>query len=309
MTNADFEKLVDTSYEWIVSRTGIRERRIAGDGITCSDMAVEACRKALEMAGCPNEDVELLIIATVTPDYRLPSNACVVQEKMGLPNAAAFDVVAACSGFISGLSIGRAYIESGQYRKVLVVGAEHLSSIANYADRGTCVLFGDAAGAVLLEATTEDTGIRSTFMKSDGNLREWLWMKIGGSKFPYQLGIDPAGEDKIYMSGSDIFKVAVKEMGKASLAVLEQSGVSPEQIKWVVPHQANLRIIEALAKRLNIPMERVYLNIEKYGNTSSASVPLALDEANRQGLIARGDHILMVAFGGGLFWGSALVKW
>lgn len=309
MTNADFEKLVDTSDEWIVSRTGIRERRIADNGITCSDMAVEACKKALEMAGCPNEDVELLIIATVTPDYRLPSNACVVQEKMGLPNAAAFDVVAACSGFISGLSIGRAYIESGQYRKVLVAGAEHLSSIANYKDRGTCVLFGDAAGAVLLEATTEESGILATFLKSDGNLREWLWTRIGGSKFPYQLGVDPAGEDKIYMSGSDIFKVAVKEMGKASLEVIKKAGVTADQIKWVVPHQANLRIIESLAKRLNVPMERVYLNIEKYGNTSSASVPLALDEANRQGVISRGDHILMVAFGGGLFWGSALVKW
>ncbi|PWB69372.1 3-oxoacyl-ACP synthase [candidate division GN15 bacterium] len=309
MTNADFEKLVDTSDEWIVSRTGIRERRIAGDGITGSDMAVEACKRALDMAGCPNEEVDLLVLATVTPDYRLPSNACVVQEKMGLPNAAAFDVVSACSGFINGLSIAKAYIETGQYRKILVVGTEYLSSIANYADRSTCVLFGDAAGAVLVEATTEDAGIRSTFLKSDGSMREWLWIKVGGTKYPYQKGTDPQGLDKIYMSGSDIFKVAVREMGRASQAVIENAGIAPEQIRWVVPHQANLRIIEALVKRLNVPMDRVYLNIEKYGNTSSASVPLALDEANRQGLIARGDHVLMVAFGGGLFWGSALVKW
>ncbi len=309
MTNADFEKLVDTSDEWIVSRTGIRERRIADNGITGSDMAVEACKKALEMARCRNDEVDLLILGTVTPDYRLPSNACVVQEKMGLTNAAAFDVVAACSGFLNGLSIAKAYIENGQYRKILVVGSEYLSSIANYKDRGTCVLFGDAAGAVLVEATTEDAGIRSTFMKSDGTLREWLWIKVGGAKYPYQTGTDPAGLDKISMSGSDIFKVAVREMARASQAVMDGSGIGPDQIRWVVPHQANLRIIEALAKRLDVPMERVYLNIERYGNTSSASVPLALDEANRQGLIARGDHVLMVAFGGGLIWGSALVKW
>lgn len=309
MTNADFEKLVDTSDEWIVSRTGIRQRRILDDGLTCTDMAVAASRKALEMAGCPNEEVELVIDATVTPDYRLPSNACVIQEKMGLPNAAGFDVVAACAGFINGLSIAKAYIESGQYKKILVIGSEHLSSITNYKDRGTCVLFGDAAGAVLVEATTEDSGIVSTFLKSDGTMREWLWIRIGGSKFPHVNGTDPNGEDKIFMSGSDIFKVAVREMGRASQAVMQKSGITAEQIRWVVPHQANMRIIEALVKRLNVPMERVYLNIEKYGNTSSASVPLALDEANRQGLIKRGDYILMVAFGGGLFWGSALVKW
>ena len=228
---------------------------------------------------------------------------------MGLTNAAGFDVVAACAGFINGLSIAKAYIESGQYKKILVVGSEHLTSIANYQDRGTCVLFGDAAGAVLVEATTDDSGIVSTFLKSDGSMREWLWIELGGSKNPYQNGLDAMGRDKIYMSGSDIFKVAVKEMGRACLAVIEKSGISPDKIRWVVPHQANLRIIEALAKRLNVPMERVYLNIEKYGNTSSASVPLALDEANRQGLIKHGDYILMVAFGGGLFWGSALVKW
>jgi len=309
MTNADFEKLVDTTDEWIVTRTGIRERRILDEGMTCTDMAVAASRKALEMAGCANEEVELVIDATVTPDYRLPSNACVIQEKMGLTNAAGFDVVAACAGFINGLSIAKAYIESGQYKKILVVGSEHLTSIANYQDRGTCVLFGDAAGAVLVEATTDDSGIVSTFLKSDGSMREWLWIELGGSKNPYQNGLDAMGRDKIYMSGSDIFKVAVKEMGRACLAVIEKSGISPDKIRWVVPHQANLRIIEALAKRLNVPMERVYLNIEKYGNTSSASVPLALDEANRQGLIKHGDYILMVAFGGGLFWGSALVKW
>ena len=309
MTNADFERLVDTSDEWIVTRTGIRERRIADNGLTCSDMAVEACRGALAMAGCANEDVQLLINATVTPDYPLPSNACVIQEKMGLPNAAAFDVSAACSGFISGLSIAKAFIESGTYKKILVVGSERLSSIVNYNDRSTCVLFGDGAGAVLVEATTEDTGIRSTFLKSDGNMREMLWVKVGGTAFPHHDEFSYDGTDKVMMDGSDVFKVAVREMGKASLIALETAGITADQIAWVIPHQANLRIIEALVKRLGVGMDRVFLNIQKYGNTSSASVPLALDEANRQGKIKSGDYVLMVAFGSGLFWGSAVVKW
>jgi 3-oxoacyl-[acyl-carrier-protein] synthase III len=309
MTNADFEKLVDTTDEWIVSRTGIRERRIADESITCSDMAVNACQNALEMAGCPKEDVELLIDATVTADYPLPSNACVMQEKMGLINAAAFDVVAACSGFINGLAIGKAFIEAGMYRKILVCGSERLSSITNYRDRGTCILFGDAAGAVLLEASTDGHGILSTFLKSDGTMREWLWIKVGGSLYPHKDGYTYDGTDKVMMSGGDIFKVAVKEMAKACLRVIEDAGLKPEDISLVVPHQANLRIIDALAKRLNLGPDKVFLNIEKYGNTSSASVPLALDQANRQGRIKTGDHVLMVAFGGGLFWGAALVKW
>lgn len=309
MTNADFEKIVDTSDEWIITRTGIRERRISDDHTFSSDMAVEACRNALEMAKCDNSEVEMIIIGTVTPDYKLPSTACVVQEKLGLPNAAAFDVVAACSGFINGLAVASAFIEAGRYRRILVVGVEKLSAFTNYNDRNTCVLFGDAAGAVLLAPDTEGRGVVSTFLKSDGRLRPLLWARVGGTVNPYTPDYTYDGSDKIYMNGSEVFKVAVREMAKASLEVIKRAGLQPSEVSLVVPHQANIRIMEALAKRLHVPMDKVFQNIEKYGNTSAASVPLALDEANRQGRIKPGDYVLMVAFGGGLTWGAALVRW
>ena len=309
MTNADFERIVDTSDEWIVSRTGISERRIADNGTATSDMAVAACESALKMSGCSHEEIDLLILGTVTPDYRLPSCACVVQEKMDLPNAAAFDIVSACTGFINGLSIANSYIASGQAKKILVVGVEKLSSITNYKDRNTCVLFGDGAGAAVVAADDSGHGVLSTFLRSDGKMRELLWIEAGGSTNQYTPEFAEAAADKILMNGSDVFKVAVKEMGNAARSVLEQAGVDQSEISLVVPHQANIRIIEALAKRLKVDMSRVYLNIEKYGNTSAASVPIALDEANREGRIKEGDHIIMVAFGGGLIWGAALVKW
>lgn len=309
MTNADLEKIVDTSDEWITTRTGIKERRIADDSITCSDMAAGAAQQAMTMAGWSPLDVELIINATVTQDYPVPSNATVVQEKLGLHNAAAFDVLAACTGFISGLSIARGYIETGQYKKIVVIGSEKLSAITNWKDRSTCVLFGDAAGAVTLEPCTNGTGILSTFIKSDGRMREWLWTKVGGTKNPHTPDFAWDGSDKLYMSGSDVFKVAVKEMARASLKVIEDAGVKPDDVALVIPHQANMRIIESLIKRLGVDSAKVMVNIEKYGNTSSASVPLALDEANRGGRIKPGDLVLMVAFGGGLIWGSALVKW
>jgi len=309
VTNADLEKIVDTSDEWIVTRTGIKERRIARNGISTSDMSVEACKKALERAKCSKDEIEVLVTATVTPDYRLPSNACVVQEKMGLPNAVAFDVVSACAGFLNGLSIGQSYIESGRYKKILVVGVEKLSSITNYKDRNTCVLFGDAAGAVVLEASDNGSGILSTFLKSDGQYRPWLWTEIGGSLNPYKPGVDPEGKDKIMMNGSDVFKVAVREMSAAAQHVIADAGLTNDDISLFVPHQANIRIIDAMTKRLGLAREKVVMNIDKYGNTSSASVPLALDEASRQGRLKPGDHVVMVAFGGGLIWGSALVKW
>lgn len=308
MTNADFEAIVDTSDEWITTRTGIKERRIA-NGMPTSDMAVLACERALEMAGCGHEEIDLLITGTVTPDYRLPSNACVVQEKMGLPNAVAFDVVAACTGFINALSIAASYIESGKSKKALVVGVEKLSAITNYKDRNTCVLFGDAAGAAVVGESTNGSGVLSSFMRSDGRMRELLWTEVGGTANPYLHGHDYDGRDKIMMSGSDVFKIAVKQMGMAATKVIEDAGLQIDDISLVIPHQANIRIIEALVKRLKISMDKVFLNIEKYGNTSSASVPLALDQANRQGLIKKGDHVLIVAFGGGLIWGAALMKW
>lgn len=308
MTNADFERIVETSDEWITTRTGIKERRIA-NGMATSDMAVAASRAALDMAKVPNEDIEMVILGTVTPDYRLPSAACVVQEKMNFPNAAAFDVVAACAGFINGLSIASSYIENGTIKKALVVGVEKLSAFTNYKDRNTCVLFGDAAGAVVVSAETGESGVIGTYIKSEGKYRTLLWAEVGGSLNPYTESYDYDGRDKIMMNGSDVFKIAVKEMGNAALKVIENAGLKPSDISLIVPHQANIRIVEALAKRLKLNMNKVFLNIEKYGNTSAASVPLALDEANRSGRIKSGDYVVMVAFGGGLIWGASLVRW
>lgn len=308
MTNADLEKLVDTSDEWITSRTGIKERRIARDMET-SDMAVEACRKALEMAETKGEEIDVLVAATVTPDYRLPSLGCVIQEKLNLPNAVAFDVVSACAGFINGLTIANAYIESGNYKKVMVVGVEKLSTFINYKDRNTCILFGDGAGAAIFAPSQNGRGVLSTFMKSDGSMREMLWSKSGAASFPVTDKFAFDGTDKIMMNGSDLFKVAVKEMTNASNEVMKKAGIDSSELSIVIPHQANIRIVEAVAKRLKVDMSKVFLNIEKYGNTSAASVPLALDEANREGRIKDGDYVLMVAFGGGLIWGAALVKW
>ncbi len=309
MTNADLEKIVDTSDEWIVSRTGIRERRIAPEGMAVSDMAVEACKNALEASGLKNEDIDLIILGTVTPDYKLPSTACVVQEKMGLPNATAFDIVAACTGFLNGLSVASSLIETGAYKNALVIGAEKLSTILNYKVRNTCILFGDGAGAAVLTASDDGSGVLGTFLKSNGNLRDLLWIKDGGSANPCPDGYVSKGEDKVMMSGGDIFKVAVKQMCNAAVKIIEDAGLTSEDISLVIPHQANIRIIEAIAKRLKVSMDKVFVNIEKYGNTSAASVPIALDEANRAGKIKKGDHVVMVAFGGGLIWGSALIKW
>lgn len=309
MTNADFEKILDTTDEWITSRTGIRERRIAADDVGTSDLAAEAGKRALEAAGCKPDEIDMVITGTVTPDYRLPSCACEVQAKMGLVNAVAYDVVAACAGFINGLSIASTYIETGRAKKILVIGSEKLSSITNYHDRATAVLFGDGAGAAVIEASHNGSGIQSTYMKSDGRLREALWIPSGGSISPVKKDFDFNGSELINMSGQDIFKVAVREMSGACLKVLDEAGVSADQLKWIIPHQANIRIIEAIAKRLKVGMDRVIVNIHKYGNTSAGSVPLALDETYRAGKISEGDYILMVAFGGGLIWGATLIKW
>ncbi len=251
----------------------------------------------------------MVICGTVTPDYRLPSTACVVQEKMGFKNAVAYDVVAACTGFINGLSIARAFIESGAHKKIVVCGVEKLSSIMNYKDRNTCVLFGDGAGAAVVSADESDHGILSTYMRSDGSMRDWLWIPAGGSLRPLDAEFPFDGSDKVHMQGADIFKVAVREMANASKCAIAEAGLTADDIDLVVPHQANIRIIDALARRLKVDREKVYLNIEKYGNTSAASVPLALDEVNRAGRLKAGDNLLVVAFGGGLIWGAALVRW
>lgn len=310
LTNADFEKMVDTSDEWIRTRTGIVERRICDDGENSSDMAVAAAQKALAMAGRKPVDIDLIVIGTVTPDFRVPSLACILQKKMGMTNAAAMDIGAACAGFLNGLSIANAFIRSRQYRRILVIGVEKLSSITNYKDRNTCVLFGDGAGAAVVEASEEvNRGILSTFLKSDGRYAELLWIPDGGSYRPIQSLNGNDSRIYLVMNGSEIFKHAVRMMGDASLKALSKAGLTSDDVTLLVPHQANIRIIESTAKRLGLPMEKVFLNITMYGNTSSASVPMALDGALDQGRIKKGDIILMTAFGGGLTWASAVVRW
>jgi len=309
LTNADLERMLDTSDEWIYSHTGIRERRIAGDDLSTSDMAVKAIRRALDMSQCPPDDIDMIIAGTITSDYRMPSTACVIQEKLSLPNAAAYDVVSACAGFLNGLVIARSFIESGVCRKIAVVGCEKLSSITNYEDRNTCVLFGDGAGAVIIAADTNGRGVLSTFIKSDGRRRELLWIPVGGVKNPYVPDFAYDGSDKLCMNGPDVYKLAVCEMYNASLRVIEDAGIDLEDISLIVPHQANIRIIQGLAKRLKVSMNKVVVNIDRYGNTSSASIPLALDEVNRAGRLRSGDKVLMVAFGSGLVWASVLVEW
>jgi len=310
LTNADFEKMVETSDEWIITRTGISERRIARRDEDTSDMCVEAAKSALEMARLAPEDIELVIVGTVTPDYRLPSVSCMIQKKLGLVNAGTMDIVAACAGFIHGLSIAQAYITAGTYRRIMVFGAEKLSSITNYEDRNTCVLFGDAAGCAILEPSDDGSGILSTYLKSDGNLDRLLYIKGGGTHNPYSDNGDFSHKDTcLVMHGNEVFKHAVRYMGDAALRVAKEANLTPDSIDLLIPHQANIRIMQATAKRLGLPWDKVYKNIEKYGNTSAASVPLALDEAVRSGKVKRGDNLIGVAFGGGLTWGAVAIRW
>lgn len=313
LTNADFERIVDTSDEWIVTRTGIRERRVLnGSGeFSGSDMATSAARRALADAKLDPTELDAIIVATVTPDYRLPATATIVQRKLGAGRTAVMDLVAACAGFIYGLSVARAFIVSGMYRNVLVIGVEHLTSITNYADRNTCVLFGDGAGAVVVSrgsSDDSDSGILSTFLAGDGQYKDLLHIPLGGSREPLTTETVNDPGRFIYMDGREVFKLAVKEMADAADHVLAEAGVTSEQIDMVIPHQANSRIIEALTKRLRVDPSHVYMNIERYGNTSSASVPIALDEARRAGVVQKGSTILSVAFGGGLTWGAALYR-
>lgn len=311
LSNFDLEKMVDTSDRWIVERTGIRERRIAAEGEATSDMASAAARRALEAAEVDPRDVDVIIVSTVTPDMPLPATAMFVQQKIGARNdCPAFDLAAACAGFIYGLSIADQYVKTGAAKHVLVIGVELLSRVLNWKDRTTCVLFGDGAGAVLVGPARDDgRGILSTHIFGDGTLAESLCIPGGGSREPATPETVTAGRHFVHMVGSDIFKIAVKNLSSAILAALEHNGLGAGDVDWVVPHQANIRILEAVAKRAHIPLDRFYLNIEKYGNTSSASVPIALDEGVRDGSIRPGQNLLMCALGGGIAWGSALVRW
>jgi 3-oxoacyl-[acyl-carrier-protein] synthase-3 len=309
LTNSDLEKMVDTSDEWITERTGIKERRIAPPEMAGTDYACEAALRAMKMAGLGPREIDMILVGTVTPDAPLPSSSCLLQDKLGATNAAVMDIVAACSGFIYGLAIARSFIITGQMKNILVVGVETLSRITNWKDRNTCVLFGDGAGAAVVSVSTEPGGILDTYLKGDGSLSHLLQVPYGGGRVP--LTADNICHDDRYikMEGPEVFKSAVKAMGEAATAILHRAKLKGSDIDLMIPHQANIRIIEATAKRIRLPMERVYVNIHKYGNTSAASIPIALDEAVREGRIKRGDRIVLVAFGAGFTWGSALIEW
>ncbi|HEX9297699.1 MAG TPA: beta-ketoacyl-ACP synthase III [Polyangiaceae bacterium] len=313
LTNGDLERMVDTSDAWITERTGIRERRIAAEGEQTSDMAAAAARSALEAAGLRSTDLDMIIVGTVTGDSPMPATAVHVQQKIGAQNIPAFDVSAACAGFLYGLSIGDQFIRTGQMKRVLVVGVELLSRVLNWNDRTTCVLFGDGAGAVVLgpaekAGTDLHRGVISTKIFTDGSLASSLTIPGGGSQIPLTHAALDESKNKVHMAGQEVFKIAVKNLTSASKAALDAAGLSTGDIDWVVAHQANLRILTQVASRLDIPLERFVLNIERYGNTSSASIPIALDEAVRDGRIKRGQTVLMCALGAGISWGSALVR-
>ena len=306
VTNDDLSKVVDTSDEWIRTRTGIRQRHVAADGQTSSDMGHQAALKAIEAAGIDPSGIDLIVVGTTTPDYVFPSTACLIQQKLGVPGCPAFDVNAACSGFLFALSVADQFIRTGSARTVLVVGVETLTRMVDWTDRTTCVLFGDGAGAVVLKADA-DTGILSTHLHADGNKRDLLCCPVGVS-----AGFDnslPNAGVRITMAGNEVFKHAVKALDSVVDEALEANGLDKGDLDWLIPHQANLRIIEATAKRLDMPMERVIVTVDRHGNTSAASVPLALDEGIRSGKVQRGELLLLEAFGGGFTWGSALIRY
>jgi 3-oxoacyl-[acyl-carrier-protein] synthase-3 len=309
LTNADLMSIVDTSDEWITTRTGIKERRIAAKDEQTSDMATKAALKALEQAEVDPKDIDLILVATATPDMLFPATACFVQKKIGAKNAACLDISAACAGFLFGIEIAQQFITSHTHNTVLVIGAEKLSSITNWTDRNTCVLFGDGAGAAVLQHRGRAHGVISTHIGSDGQFTDILFMPGGGSRCPITKENADMNLATIHMTGKDVYKQAVISMLNASKKALEQAGLTTDDIACVIPHQANLRIIEAIADRLKIPLDRFFVNLDKYGNTSAAAVAMALDEANRSGRIKRGDYVLMVVFGGGLTWASTVVEW
>lgn len=306
LTNADLEKMVDTTDEWIKSRSGIERRHIAAPGQYTSDLAVQASRRAMEAADVTPEDIDFIVVGTTTPDLVFPNVGCILQEKLGIHGCAAFSVEAACSGFIYALSIADKYVSTGTSKCALVIGAETLSRITDWTDRSTCVLFGDGAGAVILKPAT-DAGIISTHLRADGRYKDLLTAKTG-------VSVQPEGNDlragfNVHMSGNEVFKVAVKRLVSIVEETLEANGMERSEIDWLIPHQANFRIINATAKRLAMPMDKVILTVQDYGNTSAASVPMALDVAVRDGRVQRGQLLLLEAFGGGLTWGSALLRY
>jgi 3-oxoacyl-[acyl-carrier-protein] synthase-3 len=309
LTNADLSKMVDTSDEWITTRTGIKERRIAAKDEHTSDMATKAALAAIEQAGITPAEIDLILLATATPDMLFPATACLVQTRIGATKAACLDVSAACAGFLFAVEIAQQFITSHTYETVLVIGAEKLSSITNWNDRNTCVLFGDGAGAAILRHRGGTHGVISTHIGSDGQFADILFMPGGGCRTAITAENADQNLRTIHMAGKDVYKQAIIAMLNASKKALEQAGLTIDDIACVIPHQANVRIIEAIADRLKIPIERFFVNLDRYGNTSAAAVAIALDEANRTGRIKAGDYVLLVVFGGGLTWASTIIEW
>jgi 3-oxoacyl-[acyl-carrier-protein] synthase-3 len=309
LTNADLERIVDTSDEWITTRTGIKERRIADDSTATSDLVLEACKTALRRADLVPGDVDGIIVGTVTPDTPFPSTACWVQKGLGIRGFPAFDVSAACSGFLYALSVGNALIRAGAARTVLAAGAETLTKITNWEDRGTCVLFGDGAGAVVLREGDGDSGLLSCFLGADGSLGELLVQPGGGSRRPASEETVRNNLHTVHMMGNEVFKHAVRAMQMSAEKALEMAGVTAEDVKLFIPHQANIRIIEATCKRAGIPMDKTCVTIHKYGNVSAGTIPIALAEADHEGRLSKGDIVLLAAFGGGFTWGAAVLRW
>lgn len=309
VTNNDLEKIVDTSDEWIRTRTGIRERRIAGEHEVMSQFALEASREALAMAGLAPEDIDLIICATVTPDMPIPATACLLQNALGCRHAAAFDMSAGCSGFIYAQSVAKQFLLTGRTRHVLVVGAELLSKFLDWTDRTTCVIFADGAGAAVMSAGELPRGVLASAMHTDGAMADFITLEGGGCLHPPTAKTVDRGLHYIRMRGNETFKIAVRQIEEVSREVLRTAGLAPSDVTWFVPHQANRRIIDAVGERLGIPAERCYVNIDRYGNTSAASIPIALDEAVRAGKVHSGDVVLMAAFGAGLTWAASVVRW
>ena len=308
LTNKILESMIDTNDEWITSRTGISERRILkGEGLASSDMGAEAVKNILQKKGISPEEIDCVICATVTPDMLFPSTANIICDKVGIKNAFSFDINAACSGFLFSLTTGASLIESGRYKNVIVVGADKMSSIVDYTDRTTCILFGDGAGAVLLQVSNDENGVKDSLLKTDGSGKPFLHMKAGGSFKPSSIETVMAKEHYIYQEGPTVFKFAVKGMADVSYALMERNNLTGDDIAWLVPHQANLRIIDATAKRIGLPKEKVMINIEKYGNTTAATIPLCLWDWEDK--LKKGDNLIFAAFGGGFTWGATWVKW
>jgi 3-oxoacyl-[acyl-carrier-protein] synthase-3 len=309
VTNQDLEKELDTSDEWIRERTGIRERRIAPDDVGAAEMGARAAEIAMERAGIHAGEVDVIVVSTATPDRLLPATACDIQAILGAENAAAYDIAAACSGFLYGLSIAEGHLMSGRAEIALVISTEKMSAIVDWDDRSTAVLFGDGAGAAVVKRSENGRGLLSTFTRSDGTLAELLWRPGGGAKVPMDVAVLDERTHLVKMAGREVFKAAVRSMAEAADQALLRAGLTGEDIDLFVPHQANIRIIEATAKYANVPMEKVFVNVDRYGNMSSATVPVALDEAVEQGRVKPGDYVMMVAFGAGFTWGSAVVQW